>query len=238
MMINTLNESDFHKKIKKIYALENNGTTEVAAEGYIADILCPKKEIIEIQTGSFSHLKAKIKTFLDKKYKVTVVFPFAAVKIIETKDNNSKIISRRKSPLKKNYYTCFRELTSIQEYILHKNLTIHLLPCTITEERLQTEELVQSVNKKRRFLKNYLKTGKRLEDTGKRLILKNKKDYLKLLLNFSSKDFTIKEFSLYLKENGFSVTDRYLRNFIWLLEKKEIIYRKDKKGRQILYSPC
>lgn len=234
-MINTLNESDLHKKIKNLYSLEYSAKEEVPVENYIADLAREKKEIIEIQTGNFFHLKAKIKYFLEKKYKLTVVFPFENVKIIETKNLEKNIISKRKSPLKKNYYTCFKELIYIKDFLLNPYFCLHLLPCTVIEERLFTEKKVQSKNKSRRFLKNYIKTGKRLESSGKRLILKNKKDYAKLLLDFSEKDFTFKELSEKLKENKLTVKERELRTFIYLLEQIKVIKRTGKKGNQIIY---
>ena len=152
-MINTLNESHLHEKIKQIYALEYSADTEYKIETYIADVYSPKYGIFEIQTGSFSHLRHKINFYLSEKYKVTVVFPFASEKIIVTKKKNGEIVSKRKSPLHKNYYTCFKELTSLIPFILNPNFSLHLLPCSVTEERTAGKEKTQTKNRSRHFLK-------------------------------------------------------------------------------------
>lgn len=233
-MINTLNESHLHEKIKQIYALEYSADTEYKIETYIADVYSPKYGIFEIQTGSFSHLRHKINFYLSEKYKVTVVFPFASEKIIVTKKKNGEIVSKRKSPLHKNYYTCFKELTSLIPFILNPNFSLHLLPCSVTEERTAGKEKIQTKNRSRHFLKNYIKTGKRLNSTGKVLVLKTKKDYKALLS--TDKNFTFIDLKLFLKKERIVVKERDLRSFIWVLEKTGIIHRSGTDGKKIIYS--
>lgn len=235
-MINTLNESHLHEKIKKIYACEYSAVTEHKIESYIADVYSQKNGIFEIQTGSFSHLRHKIEFYLSKKYRITVVFPFAQEKTILTKNKTGEIVSKRKSPQHKNYYTCFRELTSLVSFILNPNFSIHLLPCTVIEERTAEKEKVQTKNNSRRFLKDYTKTGKKLESTGKTYILKTKQDYRNLLGTLKDKDFTFADLKETLKNEKISIKERNLRSFVWVLEKTGIIHRAGTDGKKIIYS--
>ena len=99
--INTLNEKKLHKTLKKLYALEYSGKTEVKNGPYIADIECPEKKIIEIQTSTVSSLAKKIEYFLNEGFSVKVVYPLPEVKRIRTLDQNGKTVSERKSPVKK-----------------------------------------------------------------------------------------------------------------------------------------
>ena len=86
-MINTLNESHLHKTLKDLYALNNEGAqTEVRIGTSIADIAASNKKIFEIQTGSLGSLKQKCLEYIRQGYTVTVVYPLACTKYIETTD--------------------------------------------------------------------------------------------------------------------------------------------------------
>ena len=80
-----MNETHLHKTLKTIYALEIPGSRqEIAVGKYIADIITPDGDIIEIQTGSLSHLAPKIKDFTKNGRNVRIVYPLAVQKYIET----------------------------------------------------------------------------------------------------------------------------------------------------------
>ena len=233
-MINTLNETALHKTIKNIYAINTEGKTEVKAGTYIADIVTKDDEIIEIQTSSISSLKPKIQHFLKLNKKLTVVFPVPEEKIIETKDSSGIILSKRKSPQKKSEYSVFRELTGIYPYLTDKNFTLILLLCSITEERTSFPDVVQSKNNRRRFKKNWLKTGKRLNVINREIVLKTKSDYKKLLPeNLNS--FTLKEFICELRSKKKSINVSQGRFFLWIYTKLGIIKLSGKKGKENLY---
>mgnify|MGYP002627664504 CR=1 FL=1 len=200
-MINTLNETHLHKTLKRIYANKTEGSVmEQPAEGYIADIIRPDGEIIEIQTGSLSSLLPKITKYLAAKRNVTVVYPLAAKKYIETKKDGC-LISRRKSPVSKNIYSIFKELTGLTSVLLDPKFTLIVHESTITEEREQTELCVQSKNNRRRFRKNWLKTGKRLEDTGTEHIFNCTRSYLNLIPKDLPQMFCVKDLLLCAKKN-------------------------------------
>ncbi len=235
-MINTLNESQLHKTLKTFYLTQN---TEALAEQqigkYIVDIYTKEGGVIEIQTASLSHLKSKIQYFIEHKKNITVVYPLVRQKYIETYSVNKELKSRRKSPSKKSIYSIFRELTSLTDFLENEYFYLHIVEVAITEERICTVSPVQSANKRRRFYKNWLKTGKRLEEIGKTTILHSKKDYLSLLPQNLSNEFTLKEvYNSFISEN-IKIKEQELRLMLWVYTHAGFISEAGKKSRSKIY---
>ena len=91
-MINTYNETALHRSLKNFYLVQEDGSrAEFNTGHYIADIGRPDGSIVEIQTGSLSHLKPKLTECIYKKKKVTVVYPLVTLKYIETLHTDLKI---------------------------------------------------------------------------------------------------------------------------------------------------
>lgn len=236
-MINTLNETHLHKTLKTIYRLQNEGCKEECPVGtYIADLVTDSGDIIEIQTGNLSHLLEKIKYFLGEKRKITVVYPLVTQKFIETTDFLTGKKTRRKSPKHKGIYDIFRELTGLHEILLKKNFRLEVLDVSITEERSTTENAVQSKNGRRRRLKNWLKTGKRLESIGTTWVFKSRKDYLKLIPKTLPENFTTTDLRLELEKEGTKVKTEQIRLMLWLYIKIGLIEKIEKKGRTNIYA--
>ncbi len=238
-MINTLNETPLHRTLKTLYQVENPGSiTETPVGPYIADILCPDGSIIEIQTTSVSHLLEKCVHYMENKHKVTVVYPLPVQKFIETYSPGGELVRRKKSPKKLNIYGVFKELTGIHSILLNRNFTLHVLEVTISEQRRQTEAPVQSSNGRRRFLKDWVKYGKKLEEISTRHIFHGKKTYKKLLPKGLSPTFTIRELCGKIRENGINVKENDVRLMIWIYLRLGIVTVEGKAGRAILYRLC
>lgn len=236
-MINTLNETSLHKTIKDLYAIENpNSKKEEKVGPYIADIVTAKKDIIEIQTGSVSSLFKKINYFLNEGRKVKVVYPLAACKYIETCSVTKKEKRRRKSPVTKNIYSIFRELTGLHTLLLDKNFTLEVLLITMTEEREETKEAVQSKNGRRRFKKNWLKSGKRLESIEEKIIFNKREDYISLFPQDLGESFTINEMyqQLFAKKIKGLKKDS-LRLMLWLYKKLDLVEECGKEGKSKVF---
>ena len=110
MAINTLNESNLHKKLKEIYALQEGSRTEVEADGKIYDVITEDGTIVEIQTRNLSKLLPKVLKALKNKRNIKIVYPVVREKIIKTLKADGTLISSRKSPKKENLYSVFKEL--------------------------------------------------------------------------------------------------------------------------------
>lgn len=235
-MINTYNETSLHRTLKHLYSLENDGSQEEVPVGdFIADIVTQDGSIIEIQTGSLSHLYKKLVYFIAEKRNVTVVYPLVTEKIIETKTADGKI-RKRKSPAKKNLYSVFRELTGLYTLILSRYFTLEVLEVKITEERIQSEDLQQSMNNRRRFRKNWNKSGKRLEEIADKKIFHGKKSWKKLLPDSLKEDFTVKELYSLLKPSTSYLTLNQIQLMVWVYCHAGLIHQTGKKGKAYTYS--
>ena len=233
----TINENKLHSSLKAYYAIQNQGNTEVFTEGFIYDIIAQNGEIIEIQTKNLSKLLNKIDDALKKNKKIKVVHPIILQNTIITTDKNGKMISKRKSPKKGNLYDSLRELTGIYPILLNKNFTLELVYVNTIEHRVRTEDEVQSENKRRRHLKNWIKVNKELEEILYSKSLKNKNDYLDLLPKKLNSVFTFNEVKEGLK-NEFKLplsSQNKANLLLWLLKKMDLIEIKGKKGRAYLY---
>lgn len=235
-MINILNESSLHKTLKSYYSLQNEGShTEVPQGPYIADIRTKDGSIIEIQTANLAHLRDKIQYCINEGIRIKVVYSLVTTKYIQTISSSDKTESKRKSPLHKNIYSIFKELTALYGFLLNKLFTLEVIEITMTEIRQTTQQPVQSDNKRRRFKKNWLKTGKKLEEIGKIHTFKNKKDYLKLLPTELPQEFTVKDLQKALTNTGIKATEQFVRCMIWVFCKAELLEHCGTLKRSHLY---
>ncbi len=234
-IINTLNETHLHRTLKSIYALGiPESKMEAPVGDYIADILAPDGSITEIQTGSLSHLSQKIADMIADGHKIRVVYPLATEKYIETWTLDGKT-RRRKSPTKKNIYSIFRELTGLCGVLLDKRFYLEVPEITMTEERRETEDAVQSKNGRRRFKKNWTKTGKRLDELKTTHIFHGKRPYLSLIPSGLDEIFSFTDFFTGIKKKEPLVKTDEARLALWCLCKMGIVARGEKKGRSYTY---
>ena len=236
-MINTLNETSLHKSLKAIYRIQCNGKSEVKIGAYIADILCPDGGIIEIQTGTLGKLLKKTEFFLSEKRKIKIVYPLATVKYIETKDAATGKITRRKSPLKKNIYSVFKEITALIPILLEKNFTLEILFVKTTEIRTKTKIPEQSENKRRRFKKDWQKTDKKLNEITGTKIFSCTKDYMELIPKELPYEFCSKDIAEALKKD--STKPKNAANsanlIAWLFVRMNIFEHTETKNRRKFY---
>ena len=227
MQFSTLNESDLHNSIKILYSETYEGTTEVEQDGHIYDIVTKNGNVIEIQTANLAKLLPKIEDSISKKHNVKLVHPVCITKRIALYDNKGTLISKRKSPKKGNIFDIFKELTGIYTLLLNPHFSLEIVEIEMTEVRLRTDNLVQTLNKRRRFRKNWIKTNKKLDSILNTRIFNSKEDYTNLLPplpeNFCAKDLN-KAAKI---SNGNLV--------LWVLVRMGVIAQTEKKGNTKYY---
>lgn len=235
-VINTLNETHLHKTLKQIYSLQNpESKQEVPVGSYIADILTKQGNIIEIQTGNLSSLKKKCEFYISEKRKITVVYPLVKEKFITTYDVKNLQLRKRKSPIKKNIFSIFKELTGIYQFLLNPKFTLQVVEVIITEERQDSGTPEQSKNKRRRFKKTWNKEDKKLDQILKTYTFKGKEKYLTLLPKNLDEYFTVKDVYAKTKEIDKTVKENDIRLMLWVFLKIGIIEQTGKKGKAFLY---
>ena len=98
------NVSSIEKPRNKIS--DNEDKQEIPIENFVADIY-NNGQIIEIQTGQFSRMREKLKTFLPL-YPVTIVYPIPREKwLIWIDEESGEASPKRKSPAKNRQISSF-----------------------------------------------------------------------------------------------------------------------------------
>ena len=236
-MINTYNETRLHETLKTLYQVSTRGECEVKVGGYVADVLTPEGSIVEIQTANLSSLKDKIAFFLSQARSVKVVYPLPVSKTIETRDQLTGKTTRRKSPVKKNIFSLFRELTGLTRFLLDERFTIEVLEAQITEERVRVTSAVQSKNNRRRVKKDWLKTGKRLDTLGAHFVFCGRASYERLLPKGLPSPFCKSDFYTLLCDQNPAVKIKKddASVMLWVFEKLLLVESTGKEGRRKLY---
>lgn len=112
--IGTLKETSLHASLKQLYSRPGDLLEEKVGNSII-DIV-RKELLIEVQTGSFTSLKAKLDMHLCQR-PVRIVYPIAVQKTILRIASNNSIPTSRKSPKKGRLEELFYELVRITKYI-------------------------------------------------------------------------------------------------------------------------
>lgn len=236
-MINTYNESELHHTLKVMYQTEYNGKTEVEMDGHIYDILSEDETVIEIQTKNLSKLLPKILDTIEHGHRVVLVHPLVTKKWIKVLDTDNKEISFKKSPKNGSIYDLFDELTGIYPVLTDRNFRLEVLETSIIECRQKTKEPVQTANKKRRFKKDWIKTGKTLKEINGKRIFTSEADFLNLLPDMLPKEFCAKDIYNCLKEDKTlpSSAARKAHLIIWVLSRMNLIVYTETKNRSRYY---
>jgi len=236
MAFSTLNESKLHNSLKILYQELYEGKTEVEQDGHIYDIVTKNGNIIEIQTKNLAKLLPKILDTIEKGHNVKLVHPLPLVTRIELQDEEEKIISKRKSPKKGSIYDIFRELTGIYPLMTNPHFSLEIVEIEMTEERVHTNEPVQSKNGRRRFRRNWNKTGKRLDTIINTRRFSKAEDYLNLLPPlpelFCAKDL---KNAISSKSELPARASGNAHLIIWVLAHAGLIEEIEKKGRTKYY---
>jgi len=126
-------ETSLHRQLKQAYA-DEGAEIEVPLGDYRIDVVCGE-ELIEIQHGSLSAIRDKIRR-LTRKHKVLVVKPIVATKkLIKLDAPGGKVISRRRSPKQGTLLDLFDELVYFTRAFPHQNLTLEVPLVEIEEYR-------------------------------------------------------------------------------------------------------
>ena len=97
-MIGELREGPLHRELKTMLAGPGD-EFEVRVDGYVIDLVRADGELVEVQTGGFSPLRAKLDALLDR-HRMRIVHPIPARRRIVRVDEDGEVLSERPSPKK------------------------------------------------------------------------------------------------------------------------------------------
>lgn len=123
--IGVLREGPLHAAVKELLARPGD-RTEVRVGRYVIDLVRADGELVEVQTGGFGPLGAKLDALLDD-HRVRIVHPVAGERRIVRVDAHGEVVSARRSPLRAGTVDLFDKLVSFPSLLAHPNLTIEVL---------------------------------------------------------------------------------------------------------------
>jgi hypothetical protein len=126
-MIGELREGSLHRTLKAWLARPGD-RLEVPLEGYVIDLVRADGELVEVQTGGFAPLRAKLDALLDR-HRMRIVHPVPARRSVVRIDAAGEVLSRRASPLRPGATAIFEGLVSFPTLLSHPHLTVEVLLC-------------------------------------------------------------------------------------------------------------
>lgn len=220
-MIGQLRETALHDSLKQMYAEQTQGITEQTVNGYIIDVVTPT-ELIEIQTGNFSHVKTKLESLLPL-HRVRMVYPIPAKKTIRLYGKDQKhIIRERKSPARGTPAVAGVELMRIYKAVLHPNFIFEIVMVEILEERVD-----DGAGSWRR--KGISILGRTLQEVLDTIIFEGKESYKLLLPPTLPERFIHKDLV-----SCAGITPGQAAKLSWFLRKIGVLHVIGKKERSLL----
>ncbi len=126
-------ETSLHRKLKNVYA-KNGAQFEAPLGRYRIDVVSDD-ELIEIQLGSLSAIRDKVRNLL-RDHRVLVVKPIVVRKRLVKQDaKGGRVISRRLSPKRGRDIDLFHELIYFTRVFPHRNLCIETPMVEVEEWR-------------------------------------------------------------------------------------------------------
>ena len=170
-----------HSALKHLYS-NTNAEHESNIDGFIVDIV-HNNSIIEIQTGSFTKIRAKLSTLLSH-YKVKLVYPIAFEKTLIVYDSKKEnILYKRRSPKKGELIDIVDEIIHIPKLIIHPNFSLEVL--------FTKEEEIRSADGEGSWRRKGISIlDRQLLDIIKRIKFNHVQDYIMLLPNNVPSSFT------------------------------------------------
>lgn len=133
VVIGTLNEGSLHAALKHWY-VQTGDLVEHPVDGYIIDLVRDGL-LIEVQTGGFAPLRAKLEN-LTEHHQVRVVAPIPQLRTIVRVSEEGEVLARRRSPKHGRYEDIFSRLVSFPALIDHAGFELDLLLTTEEEVRV------------------------------------------------------------------------------------------------------
>jgi hypothetical protein len=123
--IGVMREGPLHAAVKALLA-EPGDRLEVPIGRFVIDLVRAGGELVEVQTGSFGALGAKLDALLDE-HRIRIVHPVAAERRIVRVDERGEVVGVRRSPKRATTVAVFDELVAFPALLTHPNLTLEVL---------------------------------------------------------------------------------------------------------------
>jgi hypothetical protein len=152
-------------------------------EGFFIDLVRADGELVEVQTGGFAPLRAKLDALLDR-HRMRIVHPVPALRRVVRVDAAGEVLSQRASPKRASAFAIFDGLVSFPTLLSHPHLTVEVLLCA--EDHVRAPAPVRG----RRFTRD--PGQRRLVEVLERVELREPAD-LAALIALPAGEFTTRE---------------------------------------------
>jgi hypothetical protein len=123
--IGVLREGPLHAAVKALLVGPGD-RLEVPVGRFVIDLVRLDGELVEVQTGGFSALGAKLDALLDE-HRFRIVYPVAAERRIVRVDHHGEMTSVRRSPKRAGVVEVFDKLVAFPSLLSHPHLTVEVL---------------------------------------------------------------------------------------------------------------
>ncbi len=218
--IGVLNEKPLHASLKEWYAQQGD-RFEVAVDGFVIDIVRDDL-LLEIQTGNFASLKAKLNNLV-RSHRVRLIYPIALekwiVKLAKDKSNGS---TRRKSPKRGRVEELFRVMVSFPQLLAHRNFSLEVL--------LIKEEEIRRHDARRRWRRQgWATVERRLLEVVDRRLFEQPADW-RAFIPAKLETFTARDLA-----EAINVRIPLAQKMVYCLREARLIKLTGKRGRANLY---
>jgi len=186
--IGVLSEGALHAALKARLA-EPGDRLEVPVDRFVIDLLRADGELVEVQTGGFGPLAAKLDALLDA-HRMRIVYPVAAERRIIRIDEHGQVLTTRRSPKRATAAAVFDRLVAFPSLLLHPNLTIEVL--------LLREDHVRGPGPTTTRRRTRDPGERRLVDVLDRITLRTAEDVVAALPDLPREPFTTRELAAVL----------------------------------------
>jgi hypothetical protein len=220
--IGSLNEGSLHAALKDWYARPGD-QLEVPVEGYFVDIV-RSDLLVEIQTRSFSSIKAKLLD-LAERHRLRLVYPVAREKwIVKLSGEGPTPSSRRKSPKRGAFEDLFAELVSFPRLLANPNFALEVL---LTQE----EEIRRHDPKRAWRRRGWVTHDRRLLRVVDRRLFETPDQVAALLPAGLAEPFSTSDLA-----HGLGKPRRLAQRMAYCLREMGVIRQVGKQGNAILYT--
>ena len=218
--IGLLNEKALHASLKRWYA-EPEDQFEVVVDGFVIDIVRGDL-LLEIQTGSLSSLKSKLKS-LTRAHRVRLIYPIAQEKqIVKLARNSRGKITRRRSPRRGRWEDLFFEMVSFPKLLANPNFSLEIL--MIREEEVRRYDGMRSWRRR-----GWVVEERRLLGVADRRLYEKPADWKEFLPD-DLETFTANDLA-----EAIDVTTPLAQKMVYCLRHARVIRLVGKRGRANLY---
>jgi len=218
--IGLLNEQPLHAALKAYYATDG-AALEVNVDGYVVDVVRDDL-LVEIQTGNFSSIKAKMLS-LAQQHPLRLVYPIPREKwLIKLPKKRGGETKRRKSPKHGRVEEVFKELVSFPELLCREQFSLEVV--FTQEEELRRHDPTRWRNR------GWVTLERRLLNVVDHRLIEHPRDAASLLPKTLPAEFTTADLAAAMEG------PRYLaQKMAYCLRKMGAITQIGRRGRSKLY---